>query len=447
MTHQPSSNELTQSTELSRRKFVKKASLGAAALGLGTFAFPMASAAEAAGKRKLKVGVVGLGGRGSGAVRNILDADPDTILWAAGDIFEDRMKRVAGYEKKYGDRIQTDGGKRHFVGFDSYQKVIDSGVDIILLTTTPAFRPLHFEASVAAGLHVFMEKPFALDIPGLKSIVDTAKKSQEKGLCVLTGLVWRYTPQLMELHQRIQDGEIGEVLTTSSAYSGGGRPNKMPDIKFKPKTMSDMEWAQRYWQNYVELGGDGACEFMIHGIDRMSWAMGDTLPAKCYANGANIDPVIGANAWDSFSMRFEYEDGRIAEFLGRQIPGTYAATGDTIIGTKGVAHAKYADVSIIKDGKKTWEKGGGLGYVKEHQILTEHIRKGEVYNDVVDRHNLWTSHAMCLMGRSAGYTGKLLTGEQLMGSKDVLIENMKGVNFDTPFTARKSATPGKTKFI
>jgi len=272
MSDQQPSNEESNST---RRSFVKKASLGTAAVGLSPLVLPSLSAAAAAGKGKLKVGVVGLGGRGTGAVRDILSADPDTVLWAVGDIFEDRMKKVSGIEKKFAGRVDTDGGKRHFVGFDAYQKVIDSGADIILLTTTPVFRPLHFEAAVAAGKHVFIEKPFALDIPGLKSIVDTAKKAQSNGQSVLTGLVWRYSPHLMELHKRIQDGEIGDVLSCSSSYSGGGRPNKMPDLKFKPATMSDMEWSLRYWQNFVELGGDGPLEFMIHGIDRMSWAMGD----------------------------------------------------------------------------------------------------------------------------------------------------------------------------
>ena len=441
MSDQQSSNEESKST---RRSFVKKASIGTAALGLSPLVFPSGNAAAAAGKKKLKVGVVGLGGRGSGAVRDILSADPDTILWAVGDIFEDRMKKVDGIEKKFSGRVDTDGGKRHFVGFDAYQKVIDSGVDIILLTTTPVFRPLHFKAAVDAGKHVFIEKPFALDIPGLKSVMDSAKKAQSNGQSVLTGLVWRYSPALMEMHKRIQDGEIGDVLSTSSSYCGGGRPNKMPDIKFKPASMSDMEWSLRYWQNFVELGGDGTLEYMIHGIDRMSWAMGDTLPAKCFANGGNIIPVEAANAWDQFTLRYEYADGRVADFFGRQIPGTYAASGDVITGRKGHAIAKGRDVSLVRDGKTIWKSSGGLGYVNEHKIFTEHIRKGKVYNDVIGKFDI--THAICIMGRTAGYTGALLTDKQIMGSKDLLIES-KGLNFDTPFTARKSPIPGKTKFI
>jgi myo-inositol 2-dehydrogenase/D-chiro-inositol 1-dehydrogenase len=440
MSDQQPSNQESKST---RRTFVKKASLGTAAVGLSPLVLPSLGAADGAQKKKLKVGVVGLGGRGAGAVRDILSADPDTILWAVGDIFEDRMKKISGIEKKFSGRVDTDSGKRHFVGFDAYQKVIDSGVDIILLTTTPAFRPLHFEAAVAAGKHVFIEKPFALDIPGLKSIVDSAKKAQSNGQSVLTGLVWRYTTHLMEMHKRIQGGEIGDVLSTSSMYCAGGRPNKMPDIKFKPPTMSDMEWSLRYWQNYLELGGDGALEYMIHGIDRMSWAMGDQMPVKCFANGANTIPVVGANAWDSFSIRYEYADGRTSDFFGRQVPRTFAGGSDIIAGTNGRAVVDGSNVSIIKDGKTTWQSKGGLGYVNEHKIFTEHIRKGKVFNDVLGQFE--HTHAITIMGREAAYTGKLITDKQLMASTDKLVDT-KGLNFKTPFKARPPAEPGTTKF-
>jgi predicted dehydrogenase len=441
MSDQQPSNEESHST---RRDFVKKASIGTAALGLSPLVLPsIASAQAAAGNKKLKVGVIGLGGRGSGAVRDILTADPNTVLWAVGDIFEERMKKVAGIEKKFSGRVDTDGGKRHFVGFDSYQKVIDSGVDIILLTTTPAFRPQHFAAAVAAGKHVFIEKPFALDIPGLKSVQETAKKAKSNGQSVLTGLVWRYSTHLMEMHKRIQDGAIGDVLSTSSMYCAGGRPNKMPDMKFKPPTMSDMEWAQRYWQNFIELGGDGALEYMIHGIDRMSWAMGDEMPVKCFANGGNAIPVPGGNTWDSFSIRYEYADGRTSDFFGRQIPRTYAGGSDEIIGTKGRASCNGKTASIIVDGKTTWEAKGNLGYVNEHKIFTEHIRKGKVFNDVIDQFDI--THAIVIMGREAAYSGKVITDKELMNSTAQLIKT-EGLDFKTPFKAMPVPLPGTTKF-
>jgi myo-inositol 2-dehydrogenase / D-chiro-inositol 1-dehydrogenase len=424
---------------VTRRSFVKQA-----AMGLTPLAFPALLSAQAvADKKKLKVGIVGVGGRGAGAIIDILKADPDTILWAAGDIFEKKLKQIASIAKSHSGRVDTDGGKREFVGFDAFQKVIDSGADIILLTSTPAFRPQHFAAAVAAGKHVFVEKPFALDVPGLKSIVETAKKAQSNGQSVLTGLVWRYSPHLMEMHKRIQDGALGDILSTSSIYCSGGRPNKMPDIKFKPPTMTDMEWAQRYWQNFLELSGDGALEFMIHGIDRMSWAMNDQMPTSCFANGGNMLPVVGANNWDNFSIRYEYANGTSANFFGRQIPRTYAAGSDDIIGTKGRAFCDGNKASIIVGGKTVWETTGDLDYVNEHKIFTQHIRSGKVYNDIIGKFD--NTHAICIMGREAAYTGELITDKQLMASTSSLI-NTVGLDFNTPFTPRPTAEPGKTAF-
>jgi len=436
------SDQTSNNSIFSRRDFVKTGT-GAAA-GLSAIGLPIINAQDK-NKKKLKVGVVGLGGRGSGAVSNILQADPDTILWAAGDISEDRMKRIPGIEKKFSGRVDTDSGKREFVGFDAYQKVIDSGVDIVLLTTTPAFRPLHFEAAVAAGKHVFIEKPYALDVPGLLSVVESAKKAQAAGQSVLTGLVWRYTPHLMEMKKRLEDGAIGDILAVSSSYCGGGRPNRMPDPKFKPAEVSDMKWALRYWQNFLELSGDGVLEYHIHGIDRMAWFMGDKLPVRCYANGANISPVKGANNWDSCCFRYEYEDGRISDFFGRQIRGTYSASGDQIVGSKGRAIAQGNRAAIIVDGKTIWEDKSGLGYLNEHKIFMSHIRDGKVYNDVIGQ--TANSHAVALMGRTAAYTGKQITGKQIMESKDILLPDIKNLNFNTAFKARPSAILGKTKFI
>jgi len=441
MSNQPSDNE----SIFSRRNFVKKGALGGAAVSLSSLGVPMVSAAEKAPKGKLKVGVVGLGGRGGGAVNDIMNIDSGTVLWAAGDISKDRFKKIEGISKKFSGRVDTDGGKREFVGFDAYQKVIDSGADIILLTTTPAFRPVQFEAAVAAGKHVFIEKPYALDIPGLHSVVETAKKAQAAGQSVLTGLVWRYTPHLMEMDQRLQDGAIGDILNVSSSYCGGGRPNQMPDPKFKPAEMSDMEWALRFWQNFLELSGDGVLEYHIHGIDRMAWWMGDQLPVRCYANGANIAPVKGANNWDSCNFSYEYEDGRTSSFFGRQIRGTYSASGDNIVGSKGRAVAQGNSAFIEVDGKKIWEGKSNLGYQQEHDIFMKHIREGKVFNDVIGQSA--NSHAIALMGRSAAYSGQLITGEQIMASKDILLKDVKNLTYDTPFTPRESAVPGKTKFL
>ena len=158
-----------------------------------------------------------------------------------------------------------------------------------------------------------------------------------------------------------------------------------------------------------------------------------------------MNPVKGANNWDNFSLRFIYGDGRVANFFGRQIRGTYAASGDIITGSEGQAHVQGKKASITKDGKVVWQASGGLGYVNEHKIFTNHIRKGEVFNDVNDC--MANSHAAAIMGRTAAYTGQLLSDKQLMASEDLLVKDIKNLNFDTPFEARPTAHPGKTKFV
>lgn len=441
-------NEIEKITEgiqkPNRRRFIKQSSIGATAVGLAPLATTFARAQDSASK-VLKVGVIGLGGRGSGALNNILAADPNTQIWAVADIFENRIKKFNATKGAKNGRVDTAGEKRVFLGFDGYQKVIDSGVDIVILATPPVFRPQHFAAAVEAGKHVFMEKPFANDIPGLKIVVEAAKKAQSNGQSVMTGLVWRYSNHLMELHKRIQDGEIGKVLSVSSSYCGGSRPNQMPDIKHKEQSgLSDMQWALRFWQNYLELSGDGILEFMIHGLDKMSWAMGDVMPEKCVGLGANLKPVAGANNWDQFALNYTYADGRQANFLGRQVRGAFADSGDDIIGSEGIATVGKKGAEITKNGKVVWESSGGLGYQTEHEILLQHIRSGKVFNDVLGK--MENSHALAIMGRTASYTGQLITKDQIMSSQDELIK-VEGLNFDTPFQPRPAAEVGKTKFL
>ena len=217
----------------------------------------------------------------------------------------------------------------------------------------------------------------------------------------MTGLVWRYSPHLMELHKRIQGGEIGEVLSVSSTYCGGQRPNRMADIKFKAKSgMSDMQWALRYWQNYLELSGDCMMEFMIHGLDKMSWAMGDQMPEKCMGMGANIKPVEGANNWDQFALNYEYADGRRADFMGRQVPGDLLPVVMTRSRVARVLpHSIKAELPSPKTARSSGTAKGGLGYQNEHEILLEHIRSGKVFNDVLGK--MEHSHALAIMGRTA----------------------------------------------
>jgi len=427
----------------SRQLFVKSMVATTASLAASQFAFSGLNAEDLATKT-LKIGVVGMGGRGTGAVMNSLSADPNVQLWAAGEIFEQQLtKSLEKITTRFSDRVQVPK-ERQFVGFDAYQKVIDSGVDLVILTTSPAFRPLHLKAAVAAGKHVFAEKPLAVDTNGLKSVIETAKKAKAAGISIMTGLVWRYTAALQEMHAKIGAGEIGSITYASSTYCGGGRPNKLPPAKFRPPQINDMEWAMRYWQNYVEFSGDGILEFMVHGIDKLSWAMGDRQPVSCYANGGNAVPHEGSNNWDNFSLFFEYADGSRANFMGRQIPKTDAPSGDYIVGTKGQAGLN-SNAYISKDGNIVWSKDkGNLGYDEEHKLLLDTIRKGGTYNDILGK--MEVSHSMAMMGRAAAYTGKVITWDDFMKSDERFFD-MENISFSTPFTPRATACQGITPLV
>lgn len=420
----------------SRQEFMKTAAVVTAGVS--------SLSAESLKEKKLKVGVVGLGGRGTGAVMNSLKADPNTELWAAGELFEDKMnKAMASIGKKFADRVSVPK-ERQFIGFDAYKKVIDSGVDVVILTTSPAFRPHQLKYAIDAGVHTFAEKPLAVDMTGMKSVMETARKAKAAGISIMTGLVWRYTPSLQKMHSVIQAGEIGEVTYATSSYSGGGRPNKIPPAKYKDPRMSDMAWAMKYWQNFVEFSGDGIMEFMIHGIDKLCWGTGDKKPVRCYANGGNASPLEGSNNWDNFSLFFEYEDGSRSNFLGRQIPGTSPPREDYIQGSKGYA-ALNSGIKIVKGDKEIMsEKIGGLGYDAEHKLLMEHIRGGKTYNDIIEK--MEVSHIMALMGRAAAYTGKIITWDEMMKSEENLFD-MENISFESSFAARHVAQPGKTKFV
>lgn len=419
----------------SRQQFMKTAAVVTAGVS--------SLSAESLENKKFKVGVVGMGGRGTGAVINSLTADPNVELWAAGELFDNKMaKSLASISKKFADRVNVPK-ERQFIGFDAYKKVVDSGVDLVILTTAPAFRPLHLKYAVEAGKHVFAEKPLAVDMAGMKSVMETARKAKAAGSSVMTGLVWRYTPSLQKMHSLIQSGEIGDITYATSAYSGGGRPNKLPPAKYRDPRMSDMAWAMKYWQNFVEFSGDGIMEFMIHGIDKLSWGTGDKKPVRCYANGGNASPLEGSNNWDNFSLFFEYEDGSRSNFLGRQIPGTSPPREDYILGTKGYASLD-SGIKIVKNGKEIMtEKIGGLGYNDEHKLLMSTIRSGKVYNDIIDK--MEVSHVMALMGRAAAYTGKIITWDDIMKSEEHLFD-MENISFETAFAARDTALQGKTKF-
>ena len=424
----------------SRRQFLK--SSGAAALA-GVFAAELSSTRPVFGASgdTLKVGLIGAGGRGTGAASQALHADENVVLTAIGDVFSERVhSSVAELKRQVPDRVKVEPD-HYFVGLDAYQKVIDSGVDVVLLTTPPGFRPQHFKAAIAAGKHVFCEKPMATDAPGVRSVLATAEEAKRKNLAVVAGFCWRYDLARREFYRRIHDGAIGDIRAIYATYLTGPVKPMPPESK-RPAGMSDIEWQLRNWYNFVWLSGDGLVEQACHSIDKIAWAMNGMLPAKAVATGGRQIPNNEGNIYDHIDVFYEYDNGVRAFMAQRQISNCYSDNSDYLMGATGLGNIKGGTPVILAD--QRWRYSGPRKdmYQVEHDELFASIRKGEPINDGVWMCN---STLMALMGRTAAYTGQEITWEQALNSEEKLVPD--NITWDMSFQPPPLAMPGRTKFV
>jgi predicted dehydrogenase len=286
-----------------RREFLKSSST---VLATATIASPFILSREAraaANSDTLKVGLVGCGGRGSGAASQALQADPNVHLTAVGDLFPDQIKRsldVLKADKGIGPRVQVDA-EHQFTGLDAFQKVINSGVDVVLLATPPGFRPQHLRAAIEAGKHVFCEKPMATDAPGVRSVMESVRLSKQKNLAIVAGFCWRYDYARREFFKRVHDGAMGDVRFMHATYlTGPVKPMPTPDRR--PAGMGDVEWQCRNWYNFVWTCGDGLVEQACHSVDKIAWAFKDVPPLKCTGNGGRQTPNHEGNIYDHIDV-------------------------------------------------------------------------------------------------------------------------------------------------
>jgi predicted dehydrogenase len=433
---------------VTRRDFVAVAGLVTAA---GIVMPRAALGAFSRGADTLRVGLVGCGGRGTGAAAQALHADPGTVLVAMGDVFDDRLQSsLSGLNEEMGDqasqRIQVPK-ERQFVGFDSYKKVIDSGVDVVLLCGYPAFRPEQLEYAINAGKHVFLEKPVAVDSPGIRSVLASAKKAQEKNLACMVGFCWRYHPGMRDGFAHVHGGGIGDVVTVYTNY----HTSTLSKRPRKPE-WSDLEFQMRNWWHFTWISGDHIVEQAIHSVDRLAWATGDKLPLRVVGLGgraARSGPEHG-NVFDHFTAIFEYQHGLRAIHTTRQIDGCPADNTDYIYGTKGHAQINgWQPTLLLKDfnGVQTWKGTGspedaGRMYQIEHDELFKSIRAGKPINDCERGAN---STLMAIMAREAAYTGQTISWEQAMNSKAKL--GPEKLDFAEKYEIPPVAIPGKTKFV
>jgi myo-inositol 2-dehydrogenase / D-chiro-inositol 1-dehydrogenase len=363
----------------------------------------------------LKAGVIGCGGRGTGAAINFLSAGPNLQITALADTFQDRVDSCR--ESILKEKNQEVPVENCFVGFDAFQKVIDSGVDIVILATPPYFRPEHLAAAVAAKKHIFTEKPVAVDPTGARSVMATAKKAEGLGLSIATGTQRRHQRDYVATWQQVQQGLIGELTGGNIWWNGG----KLWHRDNNP-TWSEMEWMIRNWVNWTWLSGDHIVEQHVHNIDVANWFFGKH-PVKAVGMGSRLRRVTG-DQYDNFSIDYTFENGMHIHSMCRQINGCANNVSERLQGTKGSTDCeskiydlagtelwKY-DYPLDKDGKPTGRVSVDP-YVQEHIDLITAIRTGKPFNEL---ENTAVSTMVGIMGRISAYTGKETTWEEMMNS-------------------------------
>ena len=414
---------------VNRRGFLKESALGV----IGTMAVPafITSCTSTGGEklkdvvvpellnkavdgRPLKAGLVGCGGRGTGAVLNFLDAGDDIQITALGDVFEEKLQTCRQELKEKGIEIQDD---KCFVGFDAYKKVIDSGIDLVLLCTPPVFRPDHFDYTVEKGIHCFMEKPCAVDPVGIRQVLATAKRASTKGLSIISGTIRRSERNNIETYRRVAGGAIGEIVSAHVTRQGSG----LWFVKRRPE-MTDMEYMLRNWVNFCWTSGDFIVEQFIHEIDLMNWFLGDKPPVRAEGNGGRHRRNTG-DMYDFISVEYVYENGMRAHCTSRQINGCDNLNGVFVYGTKGYTNCR--DTIFNLDGSIAWkypfpgkddpdQTWAVLDpFVQEHVRLISAIRKNEPINDVEIHAQ---SVLIAIMGRMSAYSGRFVKWDEMLTS-------------------------------
>jgi predicted dehydrogenase len=421
----------------SRRSFLKGSS--AAVVG-GSLAATLGSArlAHAAVDGTLKVGLIGAGGRGSGAAVNATNADPNVKITAIADLFPDRISGPREMlAKRLGDKCAITDDTA-FSGFDAYKKVIDSGVDVVILAEPPHYRPAHLRYAIEKGKHVFCEKPVAVDAPGVRSVLETTEMAKQKDLSIVSGLCWRYDSGVRETIKRIQDGAIGDVTSIQENYLTGELWHRGDDPEW-----SEMEYQNRNWYYFTWLSGDHIAEQFIHSLDKAMWLNGDIPPVKCVGLGGRQKRTEEkwGNIYDHHAVCYEWATGVKCFAYTRQMRGCKNNVEDYIQGTKGTA--KVLAHEIMPNDGDSWKFEGKKPsmYDHEHVELFQGIRSG---NHLNNGQYMSYSTMLAIMGRMACYTGQEITWEQAINSQQDLspAEYKWGDNPVQPI-----AVPGFTKFV
>ena len=428
-----------------RRDFLKATALaGGGMLASGILGSPRpAFGVHASGSDLLRIGLVGCGSRGTGAAADALQADPNVKLVAMADLFEDRLKSSLAILQKDEQTAKKTAvsPERRFVGFDAYKQLMASGVDVVLLATPPHYRPMHIKAAIEAGLHVFAEKPVAVDAPGVRSVLATAAEAKKKHLSLVSGLCLRCSYGFRDLIHRVHNGAAGEIHTLqANDYRGAiWTKTRMPGE-------DDMHWQNRNWYYYTWLSGDFNVEQHVHFLDVCSWVMKNEYPVKAIGMGGRQvrnGPQFG-NIFDHHSVVYEYENGARLFANTRQQAGCEGDLSAVATGSKGRALFSERKAGIRLDGgAEKWVYRGPENniYHTEHDEMFAAIRKGQTINQ---GEYVAKSTLLAILGRMATYTGQVITWEQALNSK----EDLSPPKYEWgPLPEPRVAMPGMTPFI
>ena len=416
-----------------RRDFLKTSAALAAA--------GIAANAHAAGANDtIKVGLVGCGGRGTGAATQALNADKNVKLVALADAFPDRIEQSLNAlkrDKAIADKVDVKDDRR-YTGFDAYKQLIDSGVDVVLLASPPGFRPIHLKYAVEKGKHVFAEKPCAVDAPGVRSVLATAEEAKKKGLSLVAGLQMRYSTGHREIVKRIHDGAIGDVLALQANDFRGPIW-----VKERQPDWSDMTYQMRNWYYFAWLSGDFNVEQHIHMLDVATWAK-NAYPVKAVGMGGRTVRNLPEHGhiYDHFSVIYEYADGAKLYAQTRQQGRCANDISVTAVGSKGRADLHGRRQAITGANEWKFEGQGNEAVQAEHDALFASIREGKPINN---GEYLAKSSLLAILGRMCAYTGQVITWEQAMNSKEDL--SPPAYNWDVKLPNPPVAIPGVTKFV
>jgi myo-inositol 2-dehydrogenase/D-chiro-inositol 1-dehydrogenase len=437
MPHRPAPSNVT------RREFtLSGAALVSAASAAASFTVAMVHSSRAAAEetRELRIGVIGCGGRGTGAINDSLSINSGVKLVAVADLYGRNCERAwKAMREAHPDKVAASDTSHD--GLDGYKHILDDpNVDVVHVTSTPGFHPLHARAAIAAGKHVFVEKPACVDPAGYRICLEAHDEAVAKGLAIVAGTQYRRQVNYVGAVDQIREGAIGDVIGAEARYCSTGawyRPRK--------EGMSDAEYQLNNWYHFVWLSGDQLVEQGVHNLDVINWVMGDN-PVSAYGSGGRFTRPDDSELWDTFGVNFEYPGDRFVSFQSRHLPNTMSDVRNVIHGSQGTCHIGGANAGsriVDRAGKVVWEMKGILAdaYKQEHKALIDSIRAGK---PIVELRQMADSSLVGVLGRLAAYTGQKVTWK-FAAEESKLDLFPKDLTWQSSLPSPGFAVPGKTK--